>query len=146
MMLWYLYSFVSPPTTLITHVQGHIECHKRVKRSGQGQWVVEIALKLQGPMCTKLWSMCVFPDVVVVLIFLGLSPNHPHHTCARPYRKSSKSQKMGPRAMGCGYCPKATRPHVHKIMVHVCLPKCCCGTCIPWSLPQPPSSHMCKAI
>jgi hypothetical protein len=51
--------------------------------------LVQIAQKLQGPMSTKTWCMWVYPHVVAVLLFLGLSPIHPHHTCARPYRMSS---------------------------------------------------------
>ncbi len=63
----------------------------------------------------KMWGMCVSPKVLVVPSLHSLSPNHPHHTCARPCRRPSKSQKMGAREIDCEKCPQATRPHVHKM-------------------------------
>jgi hypothetical protein len=63
----------------------------------------------------KVWCMWVFPNVLVVQPLNGFFSNQPHHTCARPCRRPSKSQKMGARARGCGKCPQATRPYVHNI-------------------------------
>ncbi len=146
MLFCYLHSLVSHPTTLITHVKDHVKCLKRAKRWGQGQRLVEIAQQLQGPMCTRIWCMCVFPHVVLLPSFLGLSPNHPHHTCTRPCTMPLKIQKKGARPMTSGNWPTAPRPHVHKNRVYVCLSKCCSVTFIPWSLPQPPSSHMYKTM
>jgi hypothetical protein len=68
-----------------------------------------------GPHVHKIWCMSVSPNVLVVPSLHSLFSNHPHNTSTRPCRMSSKSQKMGARAMGCGNCPQATRPHVHKI-------------------------------
>jgi hypothetical protein len=46
----------------------------------------EFAQKLQGPMSTRIGCMWVFPNVVLLPLFLRLSPNHPHHTCTRSCR------------------------------------------------------------
>jgi hypothetical protein len=67
------------------------------------------------PHVHKIWCMCVFPNVLVVQPLHGFVSKKPHHTCARPFRSPSKSRKVGAKARGCGKCPQATRPHVHKI-------------------------------
>jgi hypothetical protein len=69
------------------------------------------------PHVHKLWCMYVFPNVLVVPSSHGLSPNHPHPTCAKLCRRPSKSYKMGAEAEACEKCPLATRPHVHKMCV-----------------------------
>jgi hypothetical protein len=63
------------------------------------------------------------PNVLVVPSLHSLSPNHLHHTCSRPCRRPSESQKIRAREMGCVNNPKATRPHVHKMLGMCVSPK-----------------------
>jgi hypothetical protein len=53
---------VSTPATLNRPVQDHVEGHQRVKTWGHGKEGVEIAHKLQGPICTKCGA-CVSPQM-----------------------------------------------------------------------------------
>ena len=82
--------------------------------NGNGLWKLPTSYK--APCAQSMVHVCL-PKCSCSALSHGLSPNHPHHTCARPCRKPSKSYKMGAEAEGCEKCPLATRPHVHKMCV-----------------------------
>jgi hypothetical protein len=136
---------VSSPTNLTTHVQDHSEGHKRVKRWGKGQGVVESAHKLQGPMCVDMVHVCLPKcSCSTIIAWINLQPTSPH--MCKTIQMAIKESKGGGKGKGLWKVPTSCKAPCAKNMVNVCLPKCSCSTAIAWFRLQPTSPRMCKTI
>jgi hypothetical protein len=75
------------------------------------------------PHVHKFCYMRVFPNVVLVPPFHGLSPNHPRPTYTRQCRMPTKSQTMGCKGNVLWKLPNSSNaPHVHRLWCMRVLP------------------------